>query len=521
MTESRRVILNVIATYGRSLYTLVAGLFIARWALAALGQVDYGLIGLIGGLTFAVTFLNGLLASAVGRFYAFHVGAAKKAANPSEGLETCRKWFNTALVIHSVLPVILLAIGYPIGVWAIEHFLTIQPDRVSDCLWVWRFSCAACFVGMVTVPFQAMYTAKQEIAELTLYGFATTTANLLFVSYMVTHPNVWLAKYSAWLCAAGVVPALIVVVRAMIKYPECRIVSGYLLDTSRYGQIFYYVFARFWSEFTQMLSGQGQGVLVNKYMGPAYNASMAIGYSVATHAATFASAVDSAFWPVITNKAGEGDVDVVRRLCFTVFRLSALMVLIFAIPLALEIDEVLKVWLKTPPDFAAEICLVVLFRVVLDRMTSAIATAINALGRGVMLYSWTVGWAGVSIVAVSWILFACGWGMWSIIIGLGVSKFITVGVRLWLGRRLVGFPVRAWLRRVLLPLTLLTAVVVFAGLGVRVLMQASFTRIIITSAVCEIVFLSFVWKCVLDFDERAFVLSRVDYLKRRMGLKNH
>lgn len=88
MTQNRRIMLNIVATYGRSLYALVIGLFCGRWALMALGQVDYGLMGLIGGLTGAVSFLNTLLASAVGRFYAVNVGAAKKAGNGSLGSKT-------------------------------------------------------------------------------------------------------------------------------------------------------------------------------------------------------------------------------------------------------------------------------------------------------------------------------------------------------------------------------------------------------------------------------------------------
>lgn len=35
MTANKRIALNVVATYGRSLYALVLGLFTARWALAA------------------------------------------------------------------------------------------------------------------------------------------------------------------------------------------------------------------------------------------------------------------------------------------------------------------------------------------------------------------------------------------------------------------------------------------------------------------------------------------------------
>ena len=38
MTANRRIFLNIIATYGRSLYALVIGLFCGRWALMVLGE---------------------------------------------------------------------------------------------------------------------------------------------------------------------------------------------------------------------------------------------------------------------------------------------------------------------------------------------------------------------------------------------------------------------------------------------------------------------------------------------------
>lgn len=85
MSPNRRIVLNIVATYGRSLYALVLGLFTARWALMALGQVDYGLYGVVGGLTAFIAFFNGLLVTAVGRFYAVSVGEAQvKGENSSE-----------------------------------------------------------------------------------------------------------------------------------------------------------------------------------------------------------------------------------------------------------------------------------------------------------------------------------------------------------------------------------------------------------------------------------------------------
>ena len=55
MTANRRILLNIIATYGRSLYALVCGLFISRWVLAALGKTDFGLYGVVGGMMVIAT----------------------------------------------------------------------------------------------------------------------------------------------------------------------------------------------------------------------------------------------------------------------------------------------------------------------------------------------------------------------------------------------------------------------------------------------------------------------------------
>ena len=80
MTPNRRIFLNIIATYGRSLYALVLGLFTGRWVLMALGESDYGLYGVVGGLTVFIAFFNGLLASSISRFFAFSIG--KDSRNP-------------------------------------------------------------------------------------------------------------------------------------------------------------------------------------------------------------------------------------------------------------------------------------------------------------------------------------------------------------------------------------------------------------------------------------------------------
>ena len=51
MYPNRRIFLNIVATYGQRMDALVCGLFISRWGLAALGKSEFGLCGVVGGMT--------------------------------------------------------------------------------------------------------------------------------------------------------------------------------------------------------------------------------------------------------------------------------------------------------------------------------------------------------------------------------------------------------------------------------------------------------------------------------------
>ena len=76
VTGKKRIALNVVATYGRSLYAMAVGLFTSRWVLEALGHVDYGLVGVVGGLTGLVSFINGLLAQPSDALFGALIGAS-------------------------------------------------------------------------------------------------------------------------------------------------------------------------------------------------------------------------------------------------------------------------------------------------------------------------------------------------------------------------------------------------------------------------------------------------------------
>ena len=73
LSPNKRIFLNVMASYGRAVFMIICGLISGRWALMALGETDYGLLGLIAGLPAFIAYLNNLVSGAIGRFYAYSV----------------------------------------------------------------------------------------------------------------------------------------------------------------------------------------------------------------------------------------------------------------------------------------------------------------------------------------------------------------------------------------------------------------------------------------------------------------
>ena len=51
MPPNRRIFLNIIATYGRSLCAGVCGVVVCRWVLLAEGKCEFVLYGVVGWMT--------------------------------------------------------------------------------------------------------------------------------------------------------------------------------------------------------------------------------------------------------------------------------------------------------------------------------------------------------------------------------------------------------------------------------------------------------------------------------------
>ena len=513
LTENRRIFWNVVFTYGRFLLSIAGGLFISRWVLMALGQVNYGLFSVIGGMVVFIQFFNNILASATARFYAFSIGE-NQAKQSIHSLEECRKWFNTSLTIHTLLPCCLIMIGYPTAKWAILHWLTIPPDRIQTCVWVLRFTCFSAFVTMINIPFSAMYTAKQYIVELTIYSMATTILNVIFAYFMVSHPGEWLTKYALWMCMMSVAPQLIICVRANRIFEECKIVWAYLGNKAYLKRLAEYAYWQFFGSFCWLLRGQGIVLLINKMLGPVVNASMQIANQVSAASATLSSSLISGFSPAIMTAYGAKDYKRMTTLAFESCKFGTLLALIFVIPLACELPQVISIWLKNPPQFTVGLCYFMFACYICDVCTTGDMIMINASGK-IKHYQLAASIIFLFVLPAGILALYLGGNVYHIGVILLVSTILNSAVRVYFAQRLLNMSAVGWIKEVMCPLLALTVITGLLSLIPHLFMPRSIIRLLIVGIWTEVVFFSLTWLIGLNTQERNFISAKLKGLYKR------
>lgn len=481
MSPANRIILNTAATYGGSVITLMLGLFTVRWTLEALGNTDFGLFGLVGSLILLVNVLNGGLSVGVVRFYSYSIGEGANQAT-GEAAYDLEKWFNTAISIHALMPLIIIAIGWPLGEYAIEHWLTIPAERMDAAISVFHVALITAFMTVIAVPYTAMFHAQQQMVEPTVVGVVNAIAVFCLAWSLLDVNSDRLVFYATAMMIISVGGSAYLIARATWIFSACRPRLNYLYQRDYMRRLFSFVGWKMFGMGCVTLREQGTPILANLAFGPVANAAYSVARGLSTHAATLSSSLIAAFQPALTTTEGKGDREGMLRMSIQVCNFSTLLVAFFAVPLIIELDAILGLWLVEPPPHAADIGRWMIAMLIVDKMTAGPMLGVNARGK-IALYEFIQGPLLLLALPLMWLLFAFDKGPEAIGVALFFSHFAYCVGRIVFAHFLIDFPVATWLRRTVIPLTCILTAAVLSGVGVTALMTGGMLRISVVTLI--------------------------------------
>ena len=260
--------------------------------------------------------------------------------------------------------------------------------------------------------------------------------------------------------------------------------------------------------FGWLVKNQGLVILTNKFFGPTVNAAMGVAQQVGNQVNSLSLALMNALTPEIVSTEGAGDRPRMLRLSMSANRFSSLLLFVFAFPLCLEMDYVLRLWLKAPPEWSVLFCQLTLLGMFFNNLTTGHAIAMGANGK-IAAYQVTMGGMMVMSLPVAFVGCHLGLEPWVV---LAVSA-CTLGIlslgRVFWARRLISMPVRPWLTGLVLRFAVLIAVECVFLFPVHRFMAASFCRLCIIFALSGGLTIVGAVFFILSIQERAFLVGRI------------
>jgi len=481
MKSSTRIAINTAATYTRSLFGVGLALFSSRWILQALGATDFGLFQVVGSLIVFLTFFNSVMASSAARHFAFAIGKGDT--------DDVNRWFNTSLSIHLILPAVLISIGWPIAEYAIRNWLTIPPDRIYACVTVFRISLIGAFVNMASIPFIAMFTAKQRIAEVSMWAMLQTFLVFALAWTLTRVSTDRLIFYAIGMVGTHVLIHSTKIIRARILFAECQIRLQTGFDLARMRELLNFAGWTMIGISGGLLRNQGSSILLNVYFGPAVNAAYGIANQVSKQSNMLSASLMNAISPEVTAREGRGQRDEMIALSAQASKIGTFLALFMSVPLIMEAQYVLNLWLVTPPEHAVILCQLILLTFIVDKLTAGYMFAVNAYGK-IAFYQATVGVLLFLTLPLAWLLLILGMPP----AGVGVAFVImqslcSIGRILWV-KRLFDVGIKLWLSSVAFPCSMVSGVSVLAANLLIASFEPSFQRLMLvfcSTALCMII----------------------------------
>lgn len=468
-------------------------LFTSRVILQTLGVEDYGVYSVVGGIITMFSFINGGMVSATQRYLTFEIGKGN--------LPQLKKVFSTSLQIHAIIALIIVLLGETVGLWFLYEKLVIPSDRMNAAVWVYQCSIIACVVNIMSVPYNADIIAHEKMSAFAYISILEVVLKLLIVYALYITPWDKLISYAV----------LLLSIQLIIRFVYARYCSRHFeeahyrhhIDKLLFKEMFTFAGWSFWGNLAGVLYTQGLNMMLNIFFGPVVNAARGIAVQVQSTVHQFVSNFQVALNPQITKNYAIGHLSQMHSLMFRSARFSFFLLFFLTLPVLLETDYLLTIWLKIVPPDAVVFTRWMVGISLLHTMANPCVIANQATGK-VKVYQAVVGGILLLILPISYVLLRLGTPAYSVFIVHFCVECVAQFTRMYMLRKLIDLPMRAYLGQIYIPVLLVFGISVLLPMYIHSQLTEGLNRFLIVGAVCVLSVGLTVFFIGLTKDERKY-----------------
>lgn len=480
------------------LLTMAVSLFTSRVVLATLGVEDYGIYNVVGGVVAMFSFLTGTMSSSTQRYITFTLGKGNQ-----EKLVTV---FSTAIQIHALISIAIVILAETVGLWFLNEKLVIPDTRMSASFWVYQCSILAAIISVMSVPYNASIIAHEKMSAFAYISIIEVLLKLGIVYILIISPWDKLIVYAI----------LILIVQLFIRSIYARYCSRHFeetkynhsIDKPLLKEMLSFAGWSFWGNFAAVLYGQGVNMLLNIFFGPVVNAARGVSMQVQNAVRNFVTNFQMALNPQITKNYAQNNLDQMHDLMFKSARFSFFLLFFLSLPIFIETNFILNIWLKNVPENSATFTQIMIATSLIYTTANPLVIANQATGK-VKVYQAVVGGILLLILPISYITLRLGAPVYSVFIVQFCVEIVAQFARMIMLRKLIDLPVSRYFYNIYFQISIVVAISIILPLIVRTQFTEGWLRFSVVSFSCVLSVITTVFFVGLTKAERNFFTKKV------------
>lgn len=495
---------NTLLLYVRMLLIMAVGLFTSRITLNALGVVDFGLNNVVGGVITMFAFLNTAMVSASQRYITF--GLAQN------NIERLKVIFTTSFQVHVIIAILIFLLGETIGLWFVYNKMVIPAERMYACSYVYHLSIVTLISSVLSVPYNSAIIAHEKMGAFASISIFEVLAKLGIAYLLIISPFDKLILFATLTAIVQILVQLLYFFYCKKWFEETKLVR--VFDRPLIKEMGLFAGWNLLGNMAVTLSGQGLNLLINMFFGPAINAARAVAVQVDAVVDKFSSNFLMAVNPQLTKLCAQENRNDMMNLFFRSSKFAFFLILSLSLPIILETDPILKLWLKNVPEYSVPFVRILFAIAIINTLARPSVTLISATG-DIKAYQLFVGGTLLTIVPISYIALKLGCGPNSVFV---VHFFVNLAVffiRLGFMKKLLNLSLHDYVCRVIAKCIFVLASATIISYAIKCLLPESVLCLLLLCGSSFIIVLLSSYYLGMTSGERSFINGKILFIIKK------
>lgn len=493
--SNKTIAKNTVFLYFRLIFTLFISIYTTRVILSNLGVMDYGIYSVVCGFVALFSFINSSLSNGIQRFYNYESG--------KNGETAIAKVYKTAIVIQVILALLILIIVEPLGIWYVNYQMQIPTDRIFAANCIFQFSLVSLLFLIFQIPYSAVIMSYEKMGYYATVGIIDVVLKLAIILLLPLFQGDRLIIYGLLLLLVTIIDFILYFSYAKFNFKILN--SKFSFDKNLFRDVFKFSGWNFVEMFAWTTQGQGVNIVLNLFCGPIVNAAQGISIQIQGALNGFCANLVMAYRPQLVQSYAQNDIHKTCDMMYSMSKIMFLMFFMLAVPVILEIDYILKIWLgKDIPDYTSSFTVLILLSIIPRNFAMGLSQVVHATGR---LKNYQLGSALIVILVlpISYILLKNGYTPDNIYIANLLLCILLWIADLYLLSRIFPLSIKDYLKKVVIPSSLIFVLMPIMPMGVHMIFEESFIRLILVGMSSGLVAMILGYWILLNKSERTSI----------------